>query len=290
MATRAFIYYQRLTTRILTDAWKESSRSWAGHVVSAIKDGDAARAQGLVKSSRAIGAHMRAKVRIPLNAALLACQRKAAREWPAVLGLKRKFAKAGGILNDPERREKLRAIKQRQMETFVEEFPDRFLDPEISRLIDLMPEYETAREVDLEDIGERAERMLKGEAYWEGLSNVEVSRLWHADGIALAKEQGIGRMIIMAMMGAVPPPCDVCEVMHGQEVDVDSASDKFAEDGEIEDPKEYAEAWSFPRFNEVQLMSGEEITGDDHMPPFHLHCRCTMVPLSSKEETETEET
>jgi hypothetical protein len=184
--------------------------------------------------------------------------------------LKKKFQKAPGtILSDPDRRDRLRQIKADQMEAFMERFPDRILDPEIERLIDLMPEYETAVELDLEELAERAGRMLESEAYWESMSDVEVSRMWNGDGVALSKEQGIITMQIIAMIEDVEnPPCSVCLVFHGNEVDVETADAKY--NGEQpDDPQQYVEMWAFPRFNEVQLMTPEELTDSGDVPPFH---------------------
>ena len=185
------------------------------------------------------------------------------------------------------RRDYLRSIHEDQLALFVETFPERILHPQIDYLISLLPEYENAREIDITRLAERAERITSGGDYWDGLSDVHVSRLWHQDGVALAAENKITQMQIIAKLD--DRTCDVCMVMHGNIVNVDQAAAKFDQDMEIQDPDEYADSWAFPRFNEVQLLSADDITSAGYMPPFHPGhkgqdgCRCTMRFLAGDE-------
>jgi hypothetical protein len=295
MAKRAeFDFYVQMLSRILKTSWQSASADWKKSLSAAIKDGDVKRVKSLLKTGNSVGAHARAKLSIPVGGTLLGLQRKAAKYWADEYSSRRRKAveKAGGsILNDPDRRERLRGLKQEQIENFVEEFPNRILHPEIERLVDLMSEYESGREIDLAEIAGRCERLIDADDYWNELSSVEVSRMWHGDGVDLAKEQGMTRMQIIAMLDDLT--CDVCLVFHGSEVNVEDAADRYEKDGEIEDPEEYAQAWAFPRFNEVQLMDAGDLTDSGYLPPFHPGgggkggCRCTLRPLYGDDQEST---
>ena len=170
--------------------------------------------------------------------------------------------------------QRLQRLHAEQVARFAEEYPGRILHPEITRLIDLMESYDVAREIDVLQIAERANRVIAADAYWNDLSTLQVNRLWQADGVKYAEENGVSRLQIVAILDEVT--CPVCIVMNGQEVEVKQQSKKIDKGLNIEDPEEYAQAWRFPRFNEVQLLTSEEITDRGHGAPFHPNCRCQM--------------
>lgn len=163
-------------------------------------------------------------------------------------------------------------LVERQIEAFLAKFPDRILSPDLRREVELMAASPMARDVDIERIAQRLEVLMKAEKYWDDLSQVQIARMWQANGIFMAETEGVKRVQIVEMVGD-KRTCPVCVIAHGQEIEVGRAADKLRAGLKLTDPDEYVAFWPFPRFPEVQLWSPEDWTRDGRFPPFHNRCR-----------------
>lgn len=186
---------------------------------------------------------------------------------------------------DGDYRKFLTQAHAEQIKSFVAKNPGRILHPEIERQVAYVRDTAEGRFVDVSLIAERMERVVKQEEYWKGLSDVQVSRLWHHDGVKLAEENKIDVLYVSGPDDI--RTCPVCKTMLGQRLEVKRVLKRFEDHAKITDPDEYVKAWPFPRFEQIDNMSNEErVEKTGHMPPpYHPHCRHGVSWLTGVAET-----
>jgi hypothetical protein len=183
-------------------------------------------------------------------------------------------------------RDRVSELWGNQVKQFAEKYPERILEPEITRQLEYMVQTEKPSIVDVSNIVERLERVTGGEDYFNGLSDVQISRAFHADGVRHADENGIGT--VQAIGPLDDKTCDVCWNLVGVDIDVGAMLEKIDADLGIEDPEEYVQAWSFPRMRDIGVVDRAELPqmmiDNGFLPPFHNFCRHYLSWKYLKEE------
>ncbi len=169
-----------------------------------------------------------------------------------------------------------------QIRAFVTAVPERRINPYIQKQLDWIKESDFTRAADLTPLSERLERvhaLLGGERNWENLSQTQVSRLWHHDGILLAEQNNVA---VMQVVGPLDKrTCPVCQHMVGLEIDVKMAANHVRIAADIRDPGAYLEAFPFPRLEDVDNIGRDELAakGPLTIPPYHPGCRHELIWL-----------
>ena len=254
---------------LLKGSWDHVSRHFSSDLQQAIKAGSFDHAEELLKELKGLGVNMVSTLGDQPEVLFSALMSKATAAW--TLHGKETLAVHRIKEFDGDYQKFLGDVHAEQVKRFTELNPGRILHPEIQRQIDYLRDSEGTRSIDLDLISERVGRIIKQDPYWEGLSDVHVSRLWHADGILLADENGVTECYI-----AGPDDertCPVCQRMVGQRFRVSKAKAKIEADIGIEDPDEYVKAWKFPRIADIDNMSAEALSNKGYLPPYHNRCR-----------------
>lgn len=272
-----FLKYALLYRKLVSAAWSDISAEPRAAFVQAVNDWNPEKAKeaqaDLVKLGGALVEEISAKG-IQVCASILNASDKF---WVKHAETERA---AQGVSTEKAHRVRVRKAEEatldllveQQIEAFLKKFPERVLDPELRREIELMAASPMARDIDVARIAQRIEKLMEAEKYWDDLSQVQIARLWQANGIFMAEAEGVKRVQIVEVMGD-KRTCPVCVAAHGQEIEVGRAADKLRSGLKITDPDEYVSFWPFPRFPEVQLWSPEDWTRDGRFPPFHNRCR-----------------
>jgi hypothetical protein len=177
--------------------------------------------------------------------------------------------------------ERLAIAQANQIKQFAAKFPDRIIHPEILRQVDYMRENRLLSAVDVVRIAERLERAVKNPAYWEKISDVHAARLWHSDGVLYARENGIRTGRVVGPLDA--KTCPVCRHMLGLLVDLNRYAAKIKRSLKKVQPDAFLKTWRFPRLEDVDNMSREELRAKGlSLPPFHEACRCSIAWRSAR--------
>lgn len=168
--------------------------------------------------------------------------------------------------------ETLADLAEAQVAAFIAQFPERIISPALRAEIDRMVANTYVTESDIILLKARLERIVDAADYMDGLSQVQVARLWQANGIQMANADGVKRLQIVEMVGD-KRTCPVCVLAHGKEIDCSRAARQVEEGLRITDPDEYIAFWPFPRYPEVQQWSPQDWWSDGRFPPFHNRCR-----------------
>lgn len=261
---------------LLSGAWKNVSSDWIERVRSAFNAEDADAVGKLLETADTLGLEMSEAIGSKSEAILSNLQTKAHSYWirqATRMGIE-DLIDYGSDYQGFLVQTHADAVKR-----FAETYPTRILHPEITRQLDYLRESELTRTVDLTRINERLDLTMAGEKrYWQGMSDTQTARLWHADGVYLAESNGFKRGIISGPMDE--RTCPVCQNMVGIEVDIPEARAKFRSDAEIKDVDGYVEAWKFPRIDDVDNISSEDLSAKGFLPPFHCRCRHNVAWLS----------
>lgn len=253
---------------LLHGAWDEVSTEWVEKLIDAITSGDLAKVKKLLKQGKSLGDDMLETLGTKPEAVIANMLRKAESYWKvhaSEFGVKR----FEGFLS--KYRDKVASLQNRQLKAFAKSFPDRILHPEIERQLEYLQTVKIPDVMTIAGIAERLAEFSKAESYWQNMTDVQVSRLWHAQGLRYAKQNGI-------LTGRITGPldkltCPVCAHLLGTRVDIESAIERCEADQWIDDPDEYVKAWKFPRLEDVDNMSREAREAKGYLPPFHPHCR-----------------
>lgn len=162
------------------------------------------------------------------------------------------------------------------IESFVTEYPNRILHPQLERqLAEMMSAPDRYTKADMFRAKQKLDRIMTKDPYWENLPAIEVSRLWHAEGIMLASEKGIAAYQIVNPMDK--RTCPVCKRLHGMIYRVEDVKQKIMKWSNANDPEEIKSMFPFPRKDDVARNT--YVTQDDlkakgfNIPPFHGRCR-----------------
>ena len=266
----------RQLNSLLSGAWEEVSSDFLMDIEVALRNKDFERMAELTNSVNSLGPEMSASITDKTEAIFTSVQNKALAAWTLhgreVLGVE----DIKGFGTDYQ--EFLVNSHAEQVKKFTEINPGRILHPQIEKQIQYLREAENVISIDIDLIAERLQRIVKQEPYWEGLSDVQVARLWNADGILLAHENGV-------KIGVIVGPddkktCPVCSRMLGTHVYIQQAVDKIKSDVGITDPEEYVKAWPFPRIQDVDNISSDERAAKGYWPPYHSRCRHDVAWLA----------
>ena len=280
--------------KLLQGAWDEVSPDTVKGILEAFKANEPATIEKLLEQLKDLGSDFVEALGDAPEAVFSNLLLKAEAYWTL-------HAKEIGI-EEPKTilesyRENMAKAWGEQIKTFSEAYPERILEPEITRQLEYLVETKTPSALQIDGIVEKLERLTDGGDYFKNLSDVQIARAFQADGIKNADGNGIG-----TCQGVGPvdeKTCPVCLNLIGVEIDVAKMLEKIDSDLDIEDPDAYAEAWSFPRIEDIGGLPRADLKDlmeeNGWLPPWHPHCRHSVGWLYAKEEgekpkEETEET
>lgn len=254
---------------LLSGAWSDISSDFAQKVLTAVDAKDTSKLTSLLEELPDLGAELRKAISKGTDAIVATIQTKASAFWE--LHAKEVTGSSNLSKVPKDYQQTIRNMTANQVKLFAQKNPERILHPEISRQIEYLKEAELTRSVDVSRLSERMERVLSQDYYWENLSDVQVSRQWHANGVILGKQNGVTKGQISGPTNY--PICPVCMIMMGLEFSIDRMSDKIDKFLGLTDIDEIKAEWSFPRIADVDNMSREELAAKGYLPPFHSNCR-----------------
>lgn len=263
----------RKVEKLLKGSWADVSKDFSAQIQQAIQAGKVDDAEGLLSKLKSLGISMSAALGDNPEALFTALLSKATAAW--ALHGKETLAVNRIKEFDGDYQKFLTEVHAEQIKKFSELNPGRILHPQIQRQIDYLRDATDTRSIDLDTLAERVGRIIKQDPYWEGMSDVHVSRLWHADGILLADENGVTECYIVGPEDK--RTCPVCQRMLGQRFRVSKAKAKIEKDIGITDPDEYVKAWKFPRIADVDNISPKELEAKGFNVPFHSRCRHSLA-------------
>jgi len=167
-------------------------------------------------------------------------------------------------------------IEADQIRRFLLKFPDRIIQPEIERLVNLAKENPHMRSVDIGVLGQKLDNLTKfGQEYLNTLSDVQVGRVWTWTGMEWGHRNGFNVYMVLAEMDG--NTCDVCGMIHGKEFAVEDARNKLTDAGTETDVTKIKDFLPFPRHAELDNKSPAQWKSMALVPPFHGRCRCQVV-------------
>ena len=256
---------------LLQGAWGEVSQDFVKQLVAAPKAGEYADIEMLLESLPGVGADLIDKLGIAPDAVYGNVLAKADAYWALHaldVGVKQ-FSSFKESYRD-----ELATVHAKQMRTFAEQYPTRILEPEVLRQVEYFRQAEWPDAVTINAEADRLGRYVDfmADHYFDGMTDVQISRIWHGQGILLAQENDIETCRVTGPQDG--DTCSVCSIMIGLPIDVGWAADKLNESMDLEDPEEYVKAWPFPRVPDIDNMSREEVQETGlQLPPYHPHCR-----------------
>jgi hypothetical protein len=167
--------------------------------------------------------------------------------------------------------------------SFMESYPERRIHPEIDRLVKFLEANPETRGAELDELKFQLRRVTSAKGYSEEMGLVGAARIWNATGLQMAREGGASSYMSMSQndwSGGKKGVCPVCWFLHGKVFRAPQAAARLNDFlGSQEDPQAARQNFPFPRYDELDTVSFEEIRDRGYFPPYHPHCRCYVVPL-----------
>ena len=266
----------RTLSLLLSAAWRQGSRWYFDRARKAIQAKGLEGAREALTGTDTLGYVMgRLVTKKPLTLLLLML-REGAPYWAARVALAKAGQKAEGSQKD-DHQDRIAHAVTRQIQQFAMAHPDRILQPEIERQLQYLADSNLTTMADVSDVLDRLEALSNQDTYWDRLSDVQVARAWHAQGVLMGRDGGITRAAISGPDDE--KTCAVCKRMIGLEFDVPAMADKIEADLGLEDLDDYIDAWTFPRAGDVDNISREALAAQMRFPPYHPHCRHSVALL-----------
>jgi hypothetical protein len=162
--------------------------------------------------------------------------------------------------------------------SFMARYPDAILHPEIERLSTYLRVSDEAGPLDKYYVKERLDAIQhKGDAYFEGMTDVEVGKAWTATGVELAYRNNVAEYMIVAQVDSPNKPCPVCRALHGKSFSVVQAKKNVDHLMVLKGTEDFAKEAPFPRIDDLKNLSREEMHARGELPSFHSSCRCDVV-------------
>lgn len=264
-----FWYRDSVTLKkLLQGTWQDVSSDFVKKLLDAVKRNDRAVIDDLLDELKGLGPEMGKALGKAPEAIYSNLLTKANAFWTLhgkEVGMEKPKTLPKAYRND------MAELHARQVKAFAEAYPERIVEPEIMRQVDLLLETETPDALAISGIVDRLSMLEMSEDYWDKLSEVQVSRAWHANGVRYAKQNGIKTGRITGPMDQLT--CPVCRHLVGCPIEIDDMIDKIDSDLDILDPDEYVAAWSFPRIHDVDGVDREELGAllvqNGWLPGFH---------------------
>ena len=270
---------------LLRTTWAGVSRDYFKRIDKAFLALDLDTVEAMLDEGQDLGKGLVKRLGVAPKAIISNLQTKAHHFW-ALYGKELGIDTGVALKRDYSDRyqKKLVDAVDKQVAAFLGAYPERQLHPEIRRQLDYLQTSQQTSALDVVRVRERLEMLHKrDDKYWENVSSTHVARVWHADGVLLAEQNGVA-----TLRGVGPQDqktCPVCMHLLGIEIPVKAAADKIRKGLEIKDPDEYKAFFKFPRFDDVDNRSPEERLASVGPLPFPAHCRCrhgyrwaTMAP------------
>lgn len=159
------------------------------------------------------------------------------------------------------------------IEAYLKEYPERVLHPEIIRLVELAEASDELRDVDKALLLERIKKIdTLGPNYVTNVADVNVGRAWTYSGLELAYQNEVEEYMWVAHLDDPNRPCSPCTRLHGKRFNVLITRDKVLKVLAEKDPDKISEIAPFPRVEDLDAKSPEEIMNGAHSPPAHNRC------------------
>jgi hypothetical protein len=189
----------------------------------------------------------------------------------------------------------LRSFKNQRKKSELDDFLDRYLEAIDLDLAAYMAEYPElyllevekvirvtelpagARTVDKLALRERIRQLRTVPRGQFGLTtDIDAGRTWSHTGIMYADQTQATVYQILAERDRIT--CPVCKKLDGTTYSVKRQMEKVDQFMELAgDVGAIAEMYRFPRIEDVDNRSPEELHNQDYIPPFHGNCRCEVV-------------
>ena len=180
----------RQLSALLRGRWNEVSADFLSEMKAALSSQDFDKMTELLGSLEGLGVRMSDAIGDRLEAVFESVQNKAISAYSIHgkhdLALKRIKTFSG------EYKQFLNELHAEQVRNFAQANPMRILHPEIERQIGYMRDMDWGRSIDVDLLGRRLDRMVGQEAYWDGLSDIQVARIWHRNHLAGSEMNAAG--------------------------------------------------------------------------------------------------
>jgi hypothetical protein len=171
------------------------------------------------------------------------------------------------------------SASEARLAAFVSEFPEGQLASQVQGVVEITRQKVTDRTVDKAALTRRIKVLEKyPNKYWKEMSDIEVGRTWNHTGIRVAADEKVVAYQVISERDK--QVCPICNRVDGHVFrvapQVKKMNQYIAAEG---DTDKINNLYSFPRIDDVDNISPEQMTKLDLMPPFHGRCRCDVVML-----------
>ena len=164
---------------------------------------------------------------------------------------------------------------------FRSEFPHVTIHPEIEHMVKILETAERMRTIEKLQLTERIKRVSEMPVRYLGDANSDhAKRMWHFTVLQMAIEEGVRKYRVVSQCDK--KTCDVCFQLHARSFSVSSTYKKVKRHLEAgrsseEIANKLAAAFPFPRVQDVDNKTIDEIQAMALLPPFCDECRCQVV-------------
>ena len=168
------------------------------------------------------------------------------------------------------------------LQNYVELYPEKVLDPQLERLIAIVQESPVHRLIDKAGLDERLQALATIPQEYLGFTgDVHMGRIWSFTGLQMARANKVSEYMVKAQWDNVT--CPVCADLDGKTFSVEHAYEDAV--NYLADDSADARI-DFPRMDDLDNKSPEEVRSGDWCPPFHGRCRCDVIFVSTEVTTE----
>jgi len=149
----------------------------------------------------------------------------------------------------------------------VATYPTRLLHPEVQRLVSIVQANPEFRLVDLAQLQSRIDNLVNlPETYLHAAADVHVGRVWSYTGLQTAVQNNVAEYAVVAVWDDAT--CPVCESIAGKTFSVESAYESVMH--YLDSDSRYdAQSMPFPRIEDLDNKSPEQVRDMGLIPPFH---------------------
>lgn len=267
-----FLKYALTLRTVLAATWGKLAKEAKADLLSAADKLDTKKMRSVLTEIDSLGGTFLEKLGTRHGEILASAHKSSTSYWSAHAASEAGKSQSAIVRAQRKDAQTMADLAEAQIAAFLSKFPKRIIHPGILAEIDLMAANPSIATSDILLLKARLERLVTADAYFDGLSQVQVARLWQANGIQMANADGVKRLQIVEMIGD-KRTCPVCIKAHGMEIDCSRAAKTVEKGMSITDPDEYNAFWPFPRYPEVEQWSPADWLRDGRFPPFHNRCR-----------------
>lgn len=274
----------RLLGRIMTKAWDEEGSVLIDAILSAIDfTGDISVDEAAIKKAfkkyKNVGKKTWAVAKKKIRSAMELTVRKATTHF----NKQRKEIEKADLTKEQFELFMLEAFED-HLEAFATEYPERILYPEVTKLAKIVQVDSQFRALPKAQLKKRLQSIAKlPTKYFKTASDVHAGRLWQFTGLQMAHEREVTDFQVVAQHDK--KTCPVCRRLDGRFFPVERIYTKalnFLDERGNAD--KIAEAFPFPRYDDLKGLSRDQLREKDLIPPYHNLCRCEIIMLWKRTE------